>query len=488
MDSVKEALAAELVPVIWWFITHCKLVEDDDLPQPPSPVATAPLEDGEFLGSDGEAYPRPLTPRPDELAGDEHVVISLTEAAFDEQPEEGPTLVSVQAFTPILGTLLLSPNGIVGGSARYAVVELLRRARRADDREDGVGDFSSPPTTSTSAQGQLRSVSPTPSQEGLQESDALDLGLFQRQERQLFERELVYQVVIGMGRLDAEERVDQQPEDVGDDPILWSGSSTAVPTPQAPTSAAEAQSYFPLAPALAPAAPTDPATADASPPPQSAEQALPAGVAVLSPGPSPSPPVSSTSSLSGSPGHSSSSTPSLTSSTSSSSGEYPDAAESVGGEHFDLAVEEEEGELPLALGAQAPIEEDEPRGRPEMKISLPVNDWTPTRAPPAALPTTPPFEVPPPPPPVAAPVPVAAEAASPISVLPMLQVHAPPSASPVREHQPSGWASPGTAARELQAMEDQQEAVDDGSDLSEEAAVGRLSSMSLMAAVTASGK
>ena len=123
-----------------------------------------------------------------------------------------------------------------------------------------------------------------------------------------------------------------------------------------------------------------------------------------------------------------------------------------------------------------------------MKISLPVNDWTPTRAPPAALPTTPPFEVPPPPPSVAAPVPVAAEAASPISVLPMLQVHAPPSASPVREHQPSGWASPGTAARELQAMEDQQEAVDDGSDLSEEAAVGRLSSMSLMAAVTASGK
>ena len=26
---MKEALAAELVPVIWWFVTHCRVVEEE---------------------------------------------------------------------------------------------------------------------------------------------------------------------------------------------------------------------------------------------------------------------------------------------------------------------------------------------------------------------------------------------------------------------------------------------------------------------------
>ena len=79
-----------------------------------------------------------------------------------------------------------------------------------------------------------------------------------------------------------------------------------------------------------------------------------------------------------------------------------------------------------------------------------------------------------------------AEAMS-ITGLPILQVQA-PSSSPVREvplPQAAAWLSPNSAARELGSLEEQ---MDDGSDLNEEAAMGRLSSMSLMAAVTASGK
>lgn len=89
--------------------------------------------------------------------------------------------ISVQAFTPILGTLLLSPNPQVGGIARYAVVDLLERIRKADDAKadnlalthpNGDMDFS------------------------------LVTGFFGPQERAMFQDEILQQVVIGMGHLD----------------------------------------------------------------------------------------------------------------------------------------------------------------------------------------------------------------------------------------------------------------------------------------------
>lgn len=89
--------------------------------------------------------------------------------------------ISVQAFTPILGTLLLSPNPQVGAVARYAVVDLLERIRKADDakgenltltRPNGDVDFN------------------------------LITGLFGPQERAMFQDEILQQVVIGMGHLD----------------------------------------------------------------------------------------------------------------------------------------------------------------------------------------------------------------------------------------------------------------------------------------------
>lgn len=79
---------------------------------------------------------------------------------------------------------------------------------------------------------------------GAEDDGNLETGLLGREERVLFEREMVQQVVIGMGRLDI-------PEDLSfEDEASSSHSSvtTAVPTPSAPhvTDAEEGDSYFPM--------------------------------------------------------------------------------------------------------------------------------------------------------------------------------------------------------------------------------------------------
>lgn len=137
-EQVKEALAADLVPVIWWFFSHCQVIQGD-------------------------------------LAAGEQII-----------PTTAEVTISVQAFTPILGTLLLSPNPHVGGAARYAVVDLLDRIRKADDND----------TRASPGCDSIELVDP-------QEID-LNPGLFGRQERALFQDEILQQVVIGMSYLDLE--------------------------------------------------------------------------------------------------------------------------------------------------------------------------------------------------------------------------------------------------------------------------------------------
>ncbi|KAI0673048.1 hypothetical protein C8Q78DRAFT_970689 [Trametes maxima] len=497
-EAVKEALAAELVPIIWWFVTHCRLVEDDTAPQLASPPASTPPLSNASLGPEHESFLlRPPTPRPKELLAES---APFTDAEFPaDQNEDEQTLISVQAFTPLLGTLLLSPNGIVGGSARYAVVELLRRLRRADQREDEerASLSASLDDLLTNSHDTMRASSPTPSQ-AAEEQDAnesADVGLFQRGERRLFEHELVYQVVIGMGRLDMEDgRADQQEEVY--EAALGSGVSTAVPTPQAEPTTTTTDSYFPETSLLG--LPAGQAASTSAPPPlPPPAESTPINIAAPPPpASSPSPPASSASSISDSPGRSCSSTPSLTSSASSSCGSYTDNIDlpvpdglSIGigiGDANDATPKTEEPPVPTAVDEATGADAD-------ADASVPIPEDWPAPSPPArhaALPTTPPFDVPPPAPAlVAAPVPISAEAL-PATGLPLLQVQA-PSESPVAEaeapmRQVAGWLSPGTAARELAAIEEQQQQ-DDGGDLNEEAAVGRLSSMSLMAAVTASG-
>ncbi|KAJ6455686.1 armadillo-type protein [Mycena sanguinolenta] len=134
-ERVKEALVAELVPVIWWFFTHCQVIPDD---------------------------------------------LSLEETVYSSST----STISVQAFTPILGTLLL--NSKVGGAARYVVVNILARMRKLNNRESG----NAPP------------ASTSPSSEPEESPEDIPVGLFGWQERLMFEQELLQQVVIGMGKLD----------------------------------------------------------------------------------------------------------------------------------------------------------------------------------------------------------------------------------------------------------------------------------------------
>ncbi|KAF7338382.1 hypothetical protein MVEN_02063900 [Mycena venus] len=140
-ERVKEALVAELVSVIWWFFTHCQVIPDD---------------------------------------------LSLEETVYSSST----STISVQAFTPILGTLLL--NSKVGGAARYVVVNILARMRKLNDQQSG-NSVSSPP-----------SVSDPDSEEEEAPAEDIPVGLFGREERLMFEQELLQQVVIGMGRLDVD--------------------------------------------------------------------------------------------------------------------------------------------------------------------------------------------------------------------------------------------------------------------------------------------
>ncbi|TRM61890.1 hypothetical protein BD626DRAFT_433986 [Schizophyllum amplum] len=180
-DTVKEAFAAELLPIMWYFFTKCQVVPDD--PQ---------TEDLMFAS----ARSIPAIP--------------------------------VQAFTPILGTLLLSSNGQVGLSTRYAIVTILSRIQRLNESESRKPDFvpsSRPsssrgilakdthltPRSSLAAKAIHPSIHPQPDDDETEEEDLPPTGLFGHEEREMFEHELLQQVVIGMGRLDQQwQNVDEE--------------------------------------------------------------------------------------------------------------------------------------------------------------------------------------------------------------------------------------------------------------------------------------
>ncbi|KAF7304799.1 hypothetical protein MKEN_01194000 [Mycena kentingensis (nom. inval.)] len=150
-ERVKEALVGELVAIIWWFFTNCRIV-----PEP------------------------------------ETVEQSVEESLA--APEV--VRISVQKFTPMLGTLLLSPNNKVGAGTRYVIVNLLARMRKLDQRESG-----SP----------LLSPTPTADSDEANEEDDIPVGLFGREERLLFKDQLLQQLVIGMGWLDEDDVAQEEP-------------------------------------------------------------------------------------------------------------------------------------------------------------------------------------------------------------------------------------------------------------------------------------
>ncbi|KAJ3742232.1 armadillo-type protein [Lentinula detonsa] len=189
-EMVKEAFSSKLVTIIWWFFTHCQLtpgdIVDEDSWNPP-----------EF------------------------------------HDHEGTPTISVQAFTPILGTLLLSPNVLVGGATRYAVVALLGRIKRVNSLESKIGSESPNVRVQDvrlNEHSQNLSVIFFP--EGDDEENIV-IGLFGKEERALFEKEILFQVVIGMGRLDSgepEDELDKQEQYANARPI--SGSDADWQTPR----------------------------------------------------------------------------------------------------------------------------------------------------------------------------------------------------------------------------------------------------------------
>lgn len=56
-----------------------------------------------------------------------------------------PPAISVDAFTVILGRLVLSPSSVVGTAAKAVVVDLLARLRGVDHAETRSGSNSSTP-------------------------------------------------------------------------------------------------------------------------------------------------------------------------------------------------------------------------------------------------------------------------------------------------------------------------------------------------------
>lgn len=161
--------------------------------------------------------------------------------ADTEWVNSGPALLSVQTFTPILGTLLLSPNPMVGGSARGAVVELLRRIKLSDDKEDGVVrtlahdhasqscSFSTSDDTWTREKGE----------------EEWPIGLFHKQQRKMLEDELFYQVVIGMGRLDMPEEEQYFDEGLTPGVVEQHRRKSPLLTPNRPQPVEHGDSYFP---------------------------------------------------------------------------------------------------------------------------------------------------------------------------------------------------------------------------------------------------
>ncbi|KAG8754237.1 hypothetical protein FRC14_005259 [Serendipita sp. 396] len=123
-ESVKEVFVQELVPVIWWFLMNCQVVDH----------------------SSQEPYP-------------------ASDTAY----------VPSDAFTPLIGSLLLSANPRVGDGARLAIVELLNRLQKPENAASD--DRYVPPSADTR---------------------------FGETERDIVINEIMNGVVLGMGRLDSE--------------------------------------------------------------------------------------------------------------------------------------------------------------------------------------------------------------------------------------------------------------------------------------------
>ncbi|KAF9053580.1 ARM repeat-containing protein [Hymenopellis radicata] len=163
-EAVREALTSGLCSVIWWFLTHCQMTEDDtDSSDPPM------------------SHPA----------------------------------ISVDVFTPILGRLLLSPNHVVSASAKSVIVDLLKHIREADRTEKRSGTDINLPFAEDPITHDLSGASVL--QEAQSEAP-LSVGLFDKEKRSSFEHEILGSLIIGLEHLaDTEAGVFEDCESSNDD-------------------------------------------------------------------------------------------------------------------------------------------------------------------------------------------------------------------------------------------------------------------------------
>ncbi|KAF8831404.1 hypothetical protein HHX47_DHR1000743 [Lentinula edodes] len=137
-EMVKEAFSSKLVTIIWWFFTRCQLTP------------------GDIVDED-----------------------SLNPPEFHDHE--------------------------VGGATRYAVVALLGRIKRVNAMESKPGSDSPNvqiPRLNEVANSQNFSVG---SLAEIDDEEEIVIGYFGKEERSLFQKEILFQVVVGMGRLDNDE-------------------------------------------------------------------------------------------------------------------------------------------------------------------------------------------------------------------------------------------------------------------------------------------
>ncbi|KAK7693654.1 hypothetical protein QCA50_003223 [Cerrena zonata] len=162
----------------------------------------------------------------------------------------------------MLGTLLLSTNALVGGPTRFAVVELLKRVRQAEENEAleqqssdaSLTQQDTPPAKPLSVSSPSQ-TSGSDSNDDDDESTHYTTGLLGEVERRLFEREMIQQVIIGMGRLDIELAEELNGADVEDslhNEVDMSTSNSFWSHLEATPRATEpSDSYFPIVPPVA---------------------------------------------------------------------------------------------------------------------------------------------------------------------------------------------------------------------------------------------
>ncbi|CAE6408682.1 unnamed protein product [Rhizoctonia solani] len=137
-ERVKEAFVGELLVIIWWFFTTCRVTDQEPEPAPEN---------------------------------------------SDPDPDTIP-LVSVQSFSAVLASLLLSSNSEVSATARGTVVELLGRTRWVVAGKD------------------IDEEQTTQFCETMRPVGSWSRGRLGIEEARMIQLEMIYGVIIDLGRLD----------------------------------------------------------------------------------------------------------------------------------------------------------------------------------------------------------------------------------------------------------------------------------------------